>query len=137
MKFAKYCVLIFLITINVSVNADTGCKQPDGKIYSPVTGIALLSLSNLGLFINVYKSPQVPAIVNQCPGWISSASVTNTGAKCAINTVSVLGIGLLAQDIGDEVTYNFILCDLDGYTWTFGAAAGLFGVFVIRRRNKL
>jgi len=33
--------------------------------------------------------------------------------------------------------YTVVDCNLDDYSWTLGAAAGLFGVFVIRRRNKL
>ena len=39
--------------------------------------------------------------------------------------------------IGKVANSSVVYCNLDDYSWTLGAAAGLFGVFIIRRRNKL
>jgi len=82
----------------------------------------------------------VPLSSNYC-SWTPTPTGTINCGVCTNYSLNVLGLvtgcqsGALLQ--GYAGTYTMVECNLDDYSWTLGAAAGLFGVFVIKRRSKL
>jgi len=139
-KSLKILFLILICFVNGYVFADTGCMLPGGQIYSPKTGTALLGATlvplSLGITVNLYASPEVSNMPSTCPGW--ATNIIGTGNKCATTTllgVGLLGGYLLATNSGDEVTYDFVDCNLDTYSWLFGLGAGAFGLVIIRKRK--
>jgi len=140
MYYMKYYFIgLFLLSCNLEAGADTGCKLPNGKIYGPQTGTALLGATlvplNLGILVPLYNSPEISQIPGACPGYANTP--VSLGTPCTTSALTILGLGLVAQNEGVEFSYSFVNCNLDDYTWTLGAAAGLFGIFVIKRKNKL
>lgn len=139
MKILKlFLFALSLLTIPMFLYADTGCRLPDGKIYSPQTGTALLGATlfplNLGILVPLYSSPEIPQTF-ACPGY--ATSVVSLGTKCTTSALTIVGLGLVAQNEGVEVSYVVVPCNLDDYSWALGLGASVFGIFVIRRRNKL
>jgi hypothetical protein len=132
MKAVKL-ILLFLLFFNAIGKAQTGCLIA-GRVYHPQIGTAVLTLP-LGLLIPVYDVNQsYSTSVGSCPGWVTTGP---PGQRCG-NGTAPLGIVILGNSNGVEVTYSSIInCNLDDYSWPLATAAGLLGIFVIRRRNKL
>lgn len=125
---------IFWVTILISLSAfaqgsASGCLLPDNKVYTSYTALAGLKLYS--------DSPSASFSSNYC-SWTSASTVPCTVCFGTINAVGLLCVGAGATTVnGREGTFTMVECDLDGQAWFFGAAAGLFGIFVIRKRNKL
>ncbi|WP_167293120.1 MULTISPECIES: hypothetical protein [unclassified Pedobacter] len=85
------------------------------------------------------KSPSTSLSANYC-SWTPSS----TASSCVICD-GTLGVDLFGIKIcllgsfryGSEGTFTMVECNLDDHSWLLGAAAGLFGLLIIRRRNKL
>jgi hypothetical protein len=124
----KYYVIIFsfflILCCSLKANAIDGCLLPDNRVY---TFQGLLGFYSAGT--------STPLSNNYC-SW-----TPQTGSQCKVcnGLLDILGTCLIGTYTNGVHSTNFqmVQCNLDDYTWTFGAAAGLFGVFVIRRRNKL
>lgn len=134
-------VIIFICTSKLSFSAE-GCMvgntvYPDFAGYNTVSILPVLSLGTKSFYVTSPYS----TIDDTCPGW---ARVNSSGGTCFYGNPT-LGLVLGGFQIavcagcpsGTLVDYTYVQCNLDDYSWTLGAAAGLFGVFVIRRRNKL
>lgn len=112
----------------------TGCLIPyDNRVY---TSNALEVLGTSQLFNN---SPSTGLSANYC-SWTPSS----TAASCVICD-GLLGLDLAGIRVcllgqfryGSQGTFTMVECNLDDHSWLFGAAAGLFGILIIRKRNKL
>ncbi|MGN8059059.1 hypothetical protein ACTJKN_22420 [Pedobacter sp. 22163] len=99
---------------------------------------------NLGGTIIPYTTPGTNS--NGCyTGTVSSAKscyvcTNGGGVVLAVGVGTALEVITCSTGIATKGTYysDYVLeCNLDDYSWTLGAAAGLFGVFIIRRRNNL
>ncbi|WP_344848944.1 hypothetical protein [Pedobacter jeongneungensis] len=147
MKSLAFLVFIFLAsTVAFAQGTVTGCKVSGGNlIYTSSTqyllGVDLGGGLSLALGSYVYNlNPNISTNVSCTVSWASNVSVQSSGG-CVYGSPSVSLPGLAAVCTncvyGDLVTYTPTLqCNLDDYSWTFGAAASIFGIFVIRRRNK-
>lgn len=126
----KYYILglLFLLLFNLRAGAaEAGCLLPNNVIYKQGT---LLNILGFQVFERA-GTQHVMLPANYC-SWTPTS-----GTTCYVCT-TVAGLCLSGATQGYYSTnFNPVLCNLDDYTWTLGAAAGLFGVFVIRRRNKL
>lgn len=132
----RFYLLILICLPNICSFAQgsaTGCLVPFyNRVYTSNT-LEILGTSQL--FNN---SPSIGLSSNYC-SWTPSS----TSASCVICD-GVLGVDLAGIKVcllgqfryGSQGTFTMVECDLDDYSWTFGAVAGLFGVFVLRRRNK-
>jgi hypothetical protein len=121
--------LLFLMLFNLRVRAaETGCLIPNNVIYKQGT---VLNILGAQVYERTGATATLPA--NYC-SWTPTS-----GTTCYVcNTLLALGICLDTATQGYySANFNIVQCNLDDYTWTLGAAAGLFGVFVIRRRSKL
>ncbi|RZK64127.1 MAG: hypothetical protein EOO85_30185, partial [Pedobacter sp.] len=111
----------YFLFVSLSVKADNGCRLSNGSIHSPQTGAALLGASlippRVGLLIPYYNSPRVNTAFGSCPTY--AGNIITTGRKCTTSALDILGLGLVAQNEGDEVTFNLIECDLDTFDWVF------------------
>lgn len=119
-------VFLFLLFANFRAEAETGCLIPNMVIYKQGTLLNILGA-------DVYERTGAVAILpaNYC-SWTPTS-----GTTCYVCT-TFLGVCTDTATQGYYSTnFNPVLCNLDDYSWPLGAAAGLFGVFVIKRRNKL
>lgn len=131
----KRCLLVIVLLFSLNPvgafaqGSATGCLLSDNKVYTSYTSLAGLRLYS--------DSPSAILSSNYCT-WTSPSTVPCTVCFGTINAVGLLCIGIGSYTVnGQQGTFTMVECNLDDYTWTLGAAAGLFGVFVIRRRNKL
>ena len=135
--------IFFVLKANAQAVGNVGCKIPGQTVvYNvPETGAvnALLGI----LLGNGYRGPTVPETgVCVSNSQLVYKQVGNTNCRVCPTGFSISGISLLCNGAlstgtpGKEVTAGIVQCNLDDYTWAFGAVAGVFGVFVIRRRNK-
>ncbi len=134
MKRLVFAILILFSAKNLFAQGTaTGCLVPYYNSVYTSNALEVLGTSQL-----YNKTPSTPLSANYC-SWTPSS----TASSCVICD-GTLGVDLLGIKIcllgsfryGSEGTFTMVECNLDDYSWTFGAAAGLFGVFVIRRRNK-
>lgn len=145
MKKIFLCILIVLLAASLSIKAQTGCLIPTGQVYTVPEG----SLVNVVLAALLLGPGYKGTPVNQysdCTNFSQTYYAPNTSMNCRVCpttagfTVVVPGVlvtcGVTPVD-GKIATATIIPCNLDDYSWTLGAAAGIFGIFVIRRRNKL
>ncbi|MDQ0967591.1 hypothetical protein QFZ20_002994 [Flavobacterium sp. W4I14] len=147
-----YIILFCVIFIFLSpAAAQTGCLVNTDDVYLDKKRIGLLgSLVDI-LFGSktIYNEngaidPRETACVAGSKNLYSTSNPIN---NCMVCPQGVALGGLLGTTIlgcvnnvelnGTLVTRSVVACNLDDYSWTLGAAAGLLGVFVIRRRNKL
>jgi hypothetical protein len=142
-NFTSFFILFFLFS--PSLNAATGCKVPGSNIIYPNSNYYLLGVKVNGVTIgvgqNVYNltSPVYTDVSCVVP-WANSYQLTGSGV-CIYGSPAVavpLVVSLCGDCVyGELVDYTTTTeCNLDDYSWTLGAAAGFFGIFVIRRRNK-
>jgi len=149
MKMLKLFLIVFILFVPCKmfsqVVGETACKSNvDGLIYrDPASGLVN---GVLGLVLGPGYGSQVSGTFNQYGPCVSYKQYyyKPVGGACRIcATGFVLNVVLLCNGVistgtpGTLVEYDIIDCNLDDYSWTLGAAAGLFGVFLIRRRNKL
>jgi len=139
MKFILvFTILIFLSKVTL---AEEGCLVGN-TVYPNIAGYSSVNLIPLLLGTKIFYATSPYSTSEQtCPGW---AHVNSSTGSCIYGTPT-LGANLGGYQVaicvscptGTLVDYTYINCDLDGDTLLFGAAAGLFGIFVIRKRNKL
>ncbi|MBO9673035.1 MAG: hypothetical protein J7577_06300 [Sphingobacteriaceae bacterium] len=138
MKNFCFFILIFLIpTFSYAQGSATGCLITDGgannnKVYTSKT-VNLLT----GGYALYNNAPSISLSTDYC-SWQTVSATGNTCGVCSLLGVCALGVCacLGTTSYGFEGEFNMVACNLDDYTWTLGAAAGLFGIFIIRNRNK-
>jgi hypothetical protein len=139
MKF----ILVFIISIFLSriTFAAEGCLVGN-TVYPNFAGYSSVNLIPLSLGTKIfYVTSPYSTIEQTCPGW---ANINGSAGSCIYGNPT-LGANLGGYQIavcvscptGTLVDYTYINCDLDDHSWLFGAAAGLFGILIIRKRNKL
>ncbi|WP_162799967.1 hypothetical protein [Pedobacter jeongneungensis] len=140
MKTLKVSLSILFFFISKLSSADEGCLVGT-TVYPNFAGYNSVNLIPLSLGTkSFYTTSPFSTTIGTCPGWVN---INSSGGTCLYGNPT-LGLNLggfqiavcAACPTGTLVDYTFINCNLDDYSWTFGAAAGLFGIFVIRRRNK-
>ena len=141
----SYIILFFLLFLFSTPRAfaQTGCLiSSTGNVYTTPDDVGLVNFLLIAIFggVAAYKStpyePQYSACVSESrTQWTATASPCRVcpGGYNILNLVT--GCSGTALD-GSIATKSTVYCNLDDYTWTLGAIAGLFGVLVIRRRNK-
>ena len=148
MKKLVFLFGVFVLLFNHLSKAAVGCKVPGGStIYTSYTyyllGVKLSGGSVIGVNSNVYHlAPSLSTNVSCSTSWVNSYSLVSSGNDCIYGSPAVavpLVISLCNDCVwGDLVNYTTTIeCNLDDYSWALGLGAGVFGVFVIKRRNKL
>lgn len=138
-------IIIFVVFIFTSriVFAGEGCVIGSNVYFSRAP--TLLGLEVLGtnkVFSNVGNA------TNNCNDGANQGSCSVCDQGGTVVSINVLGLPVILCDKGGLLgTYtpapgvyysDYIMnCNLDDHSWLFGAAAGLFGIFIIRRKNKL
>jgi hypothetical protein len=129
------CIVVGVILFfcSTSVKATDGCLINGGVELYINPSVNLLTGGH-----KLYSNTLSPLSDNYC-SWVATSYTGNSCGVCSGLGLCVLGICpcLGIPKYGLEGSFTMVQCNLDDYTWTLGAAAGLFGVFVIRRRNKL
>jgi len=124
LKLLFLCMLIPFIGKTQTVMQRVCYVVSENKIYTPVVPIL-----NTALLANAYSTT--------CPDGSTSATQVYLPSSSGSGTCTVLlGTTVVAFGVIRN-SYTITNCNLDDYSWTLGAAAGLFGIFVIKRRNKL
>jgi hypothetical protein len=96
------------------------------RIYTPITV----------LFIEVYILAN--AHPTTCPEGSTSATQVYVPALTGSTSCQILlSVGGSLAATGVIRNYTITNCNLDDYSWALGLGASVFGVLVIRRRNKL
>jgi hypothetical protein len=141
--FVFLVLILFGSFCSYAQGTATGCLIPSSKIvYQNKEGFLINEILKLLLGGNdsyAYSSG-IPLSSNFC-FWTPTPTGSVSCGVCTNYTLNVFNVvtgcqaGAMLQ--GYVGTYTMVQCNLDDYSWTLGAAAGLFGVFVIRRRNKL
>jgi len=132
----KGCVLVAMILLfslnplgGFAQGSEEGCLiSSDNKVYTGYTEL---------LGARLYSNSSSTMLSNNYCTWTSSSTVPCTVCFGTINALGLLCVGIGAYTVsGQQGTFTMVECNLDGHSWLFGAAAGLFGIFIIRRRNK-
>lgn len=130
----KRCLLVIVLLFSLNSltvlaqGSANGCLLSDNKVY---TYKPLLSATMYN------SSPAISLSDNYCTWTPESTTDCSVCFNGLINALGLcIGLGSNTAD-GKSGIFTMVECNLDDYSWTLGAAAGLFGVFVIRRRNKL
>lgn len=118
MKKLVFLLLFLLIFISNKTYADLGCQVPDGRVFYGT------------LWLNQIRSV-CPGTAGDTAPYANVTGPANGGRTC------IIVINIFVSLTGTEVTYDVLNCNLDDYSWALGLGAGVFGVLVIRRRNKL
>jgi hypothetical protein len=133
----KGCIIaiILLFSLNplgaFAQGPATGCLLSDNKVY---TSKPLLSATMYD------PSPATPLSDNYC----SWTPVSTTDCSVCFNgLINALGL-CVGLDIfnpptivnGKSGTFTMVECNLDDHSWLLGAVAGLFGMLIIKKRNK-
>lgn len=141
MKSLQIILFVVFICISKVSNAAEGCMV-GSTVYPNFAGYNTVSLIPLSLGTkSFYVTSPFSTNVGTCPGWVN---INSSGGACFYGNPT-LGLNLggfqiavcAACPTGTLVDYTYVNCNLDDYSWPLGAAAGLFGIFVIRRRNRL
>lgn len=145
--YLKRSFLIIFILLSNCVSAQIeGCRIPGTNTIYPISnstnyllGVLTINGVSIQLPIRIFKTNVTVETVISCSIPHLASANPLFPAACYYGTpASILGI-VTCNDclVGERVEYTTTLeCNLDDYSWTLGAAAGLFGVFIIRRRNK-
>lgn len=138
--------LILLILFSPLSKAAIGCKVIGGNTIYPNSNFYLLGVKvngvTIGVASDIYNltSPLYTDVSCAVP-WVNSYQTTGSGV-CIYGSPAVavpLVVSLCGDCVyGELVDYTTTVeCNLDDHSWLFGAAAGLFGILIIRKRNKL
>ncbi|WP_156131413.1 hypothetical protein [Pedobacter kyungheensis] len=143
MKF----LCVFLITSLISLGSfaqgsATGCLIPSQNIVYQTPEDALVN-AVLKLLLGgnpSYSAASGVSLSSNYCSWTPNPSGSFNCGVCTTYTFNILGLvngcqsgALLEGYVG---TYTMVECNLDDHSWLFGAAAGVFGIFIIRKRNK-
>lgn len=129
MYYMRYFIIcLFFLLCNLITKAESGCLIPNNIIYKQGTVLNILGAQ-------VFERTGATATLSAgyC-SWTPTSGVT-----CYVcNTLLITGVCLDTPTQGyRSANFNMVLCNLDDYTWALGAAAGFFGIFIIRKKNKL
>jgi len=126
MKFRCFSILLSIIFLSYPAKAQNGCLLPNNIVYTSGTLINILGFQTFSR-----GGVKVPLAPNYC-SWTPL-----TGTTCYVCATIT---GLVCTDMETKgirsTNFQMVECNLDDHSWVFGAAAGVFGLFVIRRRNK-
>jgi hypothetical protein len=145
MKFLVILLIVISTCFKIAFAAE-GCLI-GSKLYTvaatPAVGVVLAT------DLQVYVIPSVTT--DACFSGTSSTAKACFACEIGGRVMLVVGatpllyvvtceggiLGLYGATRGTYYSDYVLECNLDDYSWALGAAAGLFGVFVIKRRNKL
>lgn len=131
--------MIFICICKISFAAE-GCMVGT-TVYPNFAGYNTVSLIPLSLGTkSFYVTSPLSTVIGTCPGYVN---INSSGGSCFYGNPT-LGVNLGGYQIavcvgcpsGTLVDYTYVECNLDDHSWLFGAAAGLFGILIIRKRNK-
>ncbi|GGG96833.1 hypothetical protein [Pedobacter zeae] len=132
-------VLIFLIpTFSYPQGSATGCLITDaGANYNKVYTSKNLNLLTGGHAL--YNNTTSTSLSTDYCSWQTVSVTGNTCGVCSLLGLCALGVCACVGTVsyGFEGEFNMVQCNLDDHTWFFGAAIGLFGILIIRKRTKL
>jgi len=140
MKFLLTIILIVSLCNSRKALAAEGCLV-GSTVYPDFAGYSTVNLIPLSLGTKIfYVTSPYSTIEQTCPGWVN---INSSGGSCIYGSPT-LGLNLggfqiavcVACPTGTLVDYTYVTCNLDDNSWLFGAAAGLFGIFIIRKRTK-
>jgi len=144
MKRFGFFLLIFLPIISCyGQGSATGCLVPSQNIVyqNPEDGLVNAILKLLLGGNPSYSAASGANLSSNYCSWTPAPTGSFNCGVCTAYSFNILGVvngcqtgAMLEGYIG---TYTMVECNLDDHSWLFGAAAGLFGIFIIRRRNKL
>lgn len=133
MRIVCFFLLFFLPIISCyGQGSATGCLIPGEQIVYPDGALKVLSNGN-----SIYYETNPKSLdANYCywtpPSTANSCTVCTGLGLCIANVCLCIG----AQKDGYTGTFTMVECNLDDHSWLFGAAAGLFGILIIRKRIK-
>ncbi|MBB6235475.1 hypothetical protein HDC90_000072 [Pedobacter sp. AK013] len=137
-----FIVLIFDFTRSY---AQSGCLIPaNNTVYTVQDNQGIINAVLAIVFGGnpVYQAnPNEPSIstciANSQKVWVATAQNCTV---CPLGySFNILGVVTGCQTttyVGNVANATIVQCNIDDHTWIFGAAAGLFGIFIIRKRNK-
>lgn len=129
----RYLLVIVLLVSLKPLGASAqgsvnGCLISDNKVYTGYTEL---------LGARLYSNSSSTVLSNNYCTWTSPSTVPCTVCFGTINALGLLCIGIGSYTVnGQQGTFTMVECSLDDHSWFLGVAAGVFGLFVIRRRNK-
>ncbi|MBT2562825.1 hypothetical protein J7E50_24170 [Pedobacter sp. ISL-68] len=129
------CLAIWIVLFLYSTLA----KATDGCLITG--GTELYDTPTLNVLTGGYKlytNSLYPLSSNYC-SWAAVSYTGNTCGVCSGLGICVFGICpcIGTAKYGLEGSFTMVLCNFDDHSWLLGAAAGIFGLLVIKRRNKL
>lgn len=146
MRLVKGLFLILIIScVAVHAKAAVGCKVMGGsEIYSSYTfyvlGVKLSNGVTIGIAQDIYhaNSPVLTTVSCTIP-WANN--IVSSGPNTCIygNPTGIPVVVGSCNDCvyGELVNYTTTLeCDLDDYSWFFGASVTTVGMLIIRRRRN-
>lgn len=146
MKSLKYLIALIILFYRFDAKAENGCLVlTENRVYTSKLDASLVS-SVLALLLGtnpIYSAAPYVPLSNNCASW----SPTSTPKNCRVcpnnnySFINVLGVNLISgcnipYTLGNEGTFTMVQCNLDDYTFPLIAATGIFGLLVIRKRNK-
>ena len=143
----KVSILVFLSLVIFSVpqaSAQTGCLIPSGQVYTVPEGALVNAVLSALLLGPGYKGDPVNQY-SDCTNFTQTYYAPNNSLNCRVCPTTA-GVRVVVPGVlvtcgvpvadGHIATASVISCNLDDHSWLFGAAAGLFGILIIRKRNK-
>ncbi|WP_316797829.1 hypothetical protein [Pedobacter frigidisoli] len=143
MSLRSFWIFVVMILTASAVEAAEGCRV-GSTIYPTFAGYNTIDIDLFTLRVTLgnktfYTSNPISTSPNTCPGW---AQVTATNGVCLYGnpTIGAVIEGFqlavcLNCPAGTLVQYDYLYCDLDDYSWLFGASAAMVGLVMIRRKN--
>lgn len=140
MKTVKLTLLLLVVLVG-SLKAQSGCLVPGGEVYTqPETD--LVNVIIVLLFGPAYRGTPTNQY-GPCINKVQNAYLPDNSRNCRVCrgggfTVVIPGVlatcGTPTID-GKIATLQVIQCDLDDYSWAFGASAAALGLILIRKRK--
>lgn len=141
MKNFKFFIILCLLLSSKFANAQ-GCLVNETVYTTKASGVVDNLLNLLG-FPPGYSGPSEPrvgaCVSNLQKVWTAGASdcrACPTGFRVELIGLNLVAVCDVTPTNGKVASSSIIYCNLDDYSLPLATAAGLFGIFVIRRRNK-
>ena len=147
MKLLILISLLFVATSFMSINVafgQSGCLIPfNSTVYTEQDNQGLVNAVLAIVFGGnpVYKAmPNEPSLsactANSQKKWVSgSQNCTVCPYGYSFNLGVITGCQTQTYQ-GKVATYTMVQCNLDNYSWALVTATGIFGLLIIRKRNK-
>jgi len=132
-KLFKIVVFSLLLFVSFNAKSSLGCQIGNSIFTTPNGSLNVVIIVTIS--VRNFDNPSLSTLPNACP---RATNIVPVSGGLGLTTCVANG-NLLP--LGTVVNYDRldppVQCNLDDYTWALGAAAGFFGIFIIRKRNKL